>query len=212
MFKKTILSYILLTGIFILLTVSCELTRNDCGPFNNSNYKITGFDTSLKQLTASDSTMKSFELNNFDNDSIAFNEFAIHMIPNTESYTINSKFKFGISFSEMAYACSPPIPSSEDRITDIQIFSSKSYTTDFSSSENIAELFDIIVLYHAESYQSTQLTDYLATKPEAPIEIILVPNTPPSTTQSFEFQVKYYQNGLELDEFEFTTKSAVLVN
>ncbi|MEP2447478.1 MAG: hypothetical protein ABJI69_09635 [Balneola sp.] len=212
MFKKTILSYILLTGIFILLTISCDLTGSDCGPFNNANYKITGFDTSLKQVTVSDSTMKSFELKNFENDSIAFSEFAIHMIPNTESYAINSKYKSGISLSETAYACSPPIPSSEDRITDIQIFSSKSYITDFSSSENIAELFDIIVLYHAESYQSTQLTDYLATKPEAPIEIILVPNTPPSTIQSFEFQVKYSQNGLELDEFEFTTNSAVLVN
>ena len=205
MFKKTILSYILLTGIFILLTISCDLTGSDCGPFNNANYKITGFDTSLKQVTVSDSTMKSFELKNFENDSIAFSEFAIHMIPNTESYAINSKYKSGISLSETAYACSPPIPSSEDRITDIQIFSSKSYITDFSSSENIAELFDIIVLYHAESY-------HLATKPEAPIEIILVPNTPPSTIQSFEFQVKYSQNGLELDEFEFTTNSAVLVN
>jgi hypothetical protein len=210
MFKKTVFCYFSIIGIFLLLTVSCEIFDDDCGPFNNYNYKITGFETNLKQVVYIDSVNQDVQLSSPENDTLYFDELAIQMIPDTESYTAQAKHKLNFSFSETAYACSPPIPSSEDKITDIQIFSNKNYSNEFSSQENISELFDIVVQYPNRGNQRFSLNEFLAAKPEAPTEIILLPNTAPSSTNSFQFTVKYFQDGLELDEYQFTTDSIVI--
>lgn len=212
MFKKTVFCYFSIIGIFILLTVSCEIIDPGCGPFTNNSYKVTNFETSLKQVVFTDPISQNVTLSSLENDTLDFDELAILMVPDMESYTVQAKHKLNFSFSETAYACSPPIPSSEDKITDIQIFSNKNYSNEFSSQENISELFDIVVKYPNRGNQRFRLNEFLAAKPEAPTEIILLPNTAPSSTNSFQFTVKYFQDGLELDKYEFTTDSIVIVN
>jgi len=212
MFKKTLFIYISIVGIFIILTVSCNITGTDCGPFTNYNYKITDFTTSLKQIAYTDPISQDVQLSSLEKDTLVFSELAIHMIPNTESYTAQAKPEFNLSFFETAYACSPPIPSSEDKITDIQIFSNKDYSNEFSSQNNLSELFDIIVRYPNRSNQRVSLSEFLTSNPEAPTEIVLIPTTAPSTTNSFQLTIKYFQDGLELDHYEFTTNSIVIKN
>jgi len=210
MLKKALFSYIFIVGIFILLTVSCGITDTGCGPFTNYNYKITDFETSLKQVIYINPINQDVELGALEKDTLDFDELVIQMLPDTESYTAQASHKLNFSFFETAYACSPPIPSSEDKITDIQIFSNKNYSTEFSSQQNISELFDIVVQYPNRGSQRLSLNEFLATNPEAPTEIILLPNTAPSSTNSFQFTVKYFQDGLELDEYQFTSDSIVI--
>lgn len=208
MFKKTLFIYISIIGISTILTVSCNIIGTDCGPFTNTNYKITDFSTSLKQIVFTDPISQDVQLSSLEKDTLEFSELAIHMIPETESYTAQAKFDF--SFFETAYACSPPIPSSEDKITDVQIFSDKDYNTEFSSQNNLSRLFDIIVQYPNRGKQRVSLSEFLTLNPEAPTKIILIPITAPSTTNSFQFTIKYFQDGLELDQYEFTTNSIVI--
>ncbi|MEO9887091.1 MAG: hypothetical protein ABJR05_15510 [Balneola sp.] len=209
MFKKTVFCYFSIVGIFILLTVSCEIIDTDCGPFYD-RFKTTGFDSSLKKIAITDSSRNSLQLTPIETDTISYDEFSIQMISTGDSYTARANNKLNFSIWSKAYACSPPIVTSDETVLDIQIFSSKDYNSEFSANENISELFDIIVYYNAKGNQRFALNDFVSSDPEVPVEIILLPQTAPSSTSSFQFTVKYFQDGLEMDEFEFTTDSIVI--
>lgn len=212
MFKKTILSYFALVGVFILLTISCGILDNDdCGPFSN-RFKTTGFDSSVKKIVFTDSSRNSVQLTTIETDTISFDEYSIQMIPTGESYTAQAYNKLRFTIWSKAYACSPSIITSDETVTDVQIFGDKNYSNEFSSEDNIASLFDIIVYYDRKGYQKFSLSEFISSKPEVPAEIILLPNTAPSSINSFQFTVKYFQDGLEMDEYEFTTESIVIKN
>ena len=143
MLKKTLLIYISLVGVFTFLLISCNVTSGDCGPFNE-HFEVTDFQTELKKVTALDST--EINLSTLEEDSISYSDFAINMIPITEFYSSNLKSLPSFNFISTAYACSPPIPTSEETITDIQIYSNKPFNDDYSTDENLAEIFDVFVL------------------------------------------------------------------
>lgn len=211
MLKKTILIYLSLIGVFVLLTISCDLTIDDCGPFPD-RFKTTGFESDLKKVAFPDSSANSIQLTPVNSDTISFDEFAIQMIPDAQSYIAQAQRKLNFSIWSKAYACSPPILISDETVTDIQIFSDINYSNGFSSQDNIASLFDIIVYYDRKGYQRFSFSEFISSKPEVPAEIILLPNAAPSATNSFQFTVKYFQKGLEMDEYEFTTESIVIKN
>lgn len=209
MFKKTITLFLFLIVSPLFMMTSCFLHEDECGPFSN-HYKVTGFETALKKIAISENASFSFNLNELESDSVSFTELAIRLLPKTEMYQAKLRSKQTISLFPNAYACSPPPLTSDETITDIQIFSSKNYNDEFSSTDNIAHLFDIIVLYNKIGYQKFELNEFLTTNPETPLEIILLPKKQPGTPKPLQFTIKYFQDGLELNQFEFTTETVVI--
>lgn len=184
--------------------------EDECGPFTN-RFKVTGFKTSLKTITITENSPINFSLNDLKTDSVSFSELAINLNPITEAYQAQLHSKQAISFLPNAYACSPPHITSDETITDIQVFTDSDFNENYSSTDNIAQLFDFIVHYDGKGYQKHDLNEFLNTKPETPYQMILVLKTQPDSSKSLQFTIKYFQDGLELNQFEFTTASVVVL-
>lgn len=154
----------------------------------------------------------NFDINfgDLEKDTVSFNEIGISIFPVIKSYFSAIQHQKTFSFSAAAYACSPLIPTSEEVIQNIEIFSNQDWNNDFKSGESIAELFEVVVLYRKSGYRRINLTDFLESAPTVPDEIFLLPKYPPGSTKDFQFTVKYFQDGIELDKYEFTTEKITI--
>tara|TARA_R110002050_G_C8944347_1_gene512839 strand:+ start:806 stop:1393 length:588 start_codon:yes stop_codon:yes gene_type:complete len=195
----------------MIAVVSCNLTDNDCGPFDEK-FKTFEFNTNLKNISISDNPSLNLQYNTLESDTIGFDKFALAMFPIGESYSLNSEQLNSFSLLPSAFACSPPIAISEEIITDIDIFSNRSFNSEYTSTENIAELFEIVVLYRNSGYQRSNLNEFLSSEPNVPDEIFLVLKSAPETTEPIQFTVKYSQDGIDMDSYEFTTVTIVITN
>lgn len=106
----------------------------------------------------------------------------------------------------------PPIPSSEKIITNIQISSNKPCNDEYSSNQNLAEIFDVFFMYRGSEYKLYDLVEFLEDKPTVPDRITLLLTSEPSSTKPMQFTVKYFKDGRELDEHNFTTNSLTITN
>jgi hypothetical protein len=211
MFKKTIVAYILLGCFSMIAVVSCNLTGNDCGPFDDK-FKTVDFQAGLKNITISESPGLNVQYSTLDSDTVGFDTFGLSMFPVGKYYSVNSERFNSISLIPSAFACSPPIPVSEEMITDIEIFSNRNFNSEYTSGENLAELFEIVVFYDNSGYQKSNLNEFLSSEPNVPDEIFLVLKSTPETTEPIQFTVKYSQDGIDMDSYEFTTEAVVITN
>ena len=207
---KNKLLIILLSGfvISIILTISCHR----CGPFPD-RYKIIDLDWGISEVEYTSEPFELINVSEINSDFVLFNKFAIYISPVQETYfSLYSQFNSS-GFINSAYACSPVEPVTDDRIEKIEIFSDKAYDSDHDTNSNLASLFDVIVVdYNARIYQEMfDLLDFVSTKPTVPQGMTLVLNSPPTETTDFEFTVKYYQNGVSMDYFEFTTDKITIM-
>ncbi len=209
--SKTILSIVSIAALFTFLTISCNTpTDIDCGPFPDK-FRITDFSTSIKKVTHYDSSTRSIQLSEINSDSIRFDEFAIDMTPATEVFFSGVLDKINIQFIQNAYACSPIIPTTDDKILDIQIYSDKGFSTDYPAGENLVELFDVYALYMREGPRRIDLIDFITEEPNAPDQLILLLKSRPSEASEIQFSVRYLQDGEKLNEFEFSTKPITII-
>lgn len=180
----------------------------DCGPFNDQwrvydlrwhNAKAVYSDTSYPRLTTY----------TIENDSVLYSNYAIVIVPNLGTYaSLKSTPKWNFSFINSAYACSPPDPKSEETIDSIVILSLNNYDSNHPAGKNLADLFEVVVNKYENNtyYTKYNLVDYNNLKQQIPDQLTLMLKTPPDSTSNFEFLVKYYQQGVEdNDYFEFTT-------
>lgn len=204
----------LLTFAFLgllLASGACDTVVEDCGPFQDK-FKTTGFNTTTYRIDASASSDAEPDLFVIENDTLSAGEFAIRMVPQKELYYSSSKASTGVSFVSAAYACSPPIPSSDEVIQNIRIYSGKAFNSEYSAEDNLADLFDVLVLNRSKGmiYERFSLKGFLASEPNAVDELILVLNSVPKEVSDHRFTVKYSQDGRGVDDFEFTTDAVVL--
>ncbi|GAB5410463.1 MAG: hypothetical protein BalsKO_28280 [Balneolaceae bacterium] len=89
----------------------------------------------------------------------------------------------------LAYACSPTVPVSEEIVTDIKILSDKDYNSEYSAGSNLIELFDLVVLYQNSEYQRYDIDVFLSSKLNVPDEIFLLPKSAPETTEAIQFTI-----------------------
>jgi hypothetical protein len=209
MLRKTLLIYIISVALFALLSVSCNLTGDDCGPFKDK-FKVVNFDVELKNLSISSSPEFQVQHSTLERDTVKFNEFSVGFFPISEYYSSNTLPTSFFSFFPEAYACSPPIPVSEERISDIRIFSNQGYNSNFSAEDNLSKLFDVVTFYRSKGYNRLGLNEFISSNPFVPDELFLIPNSAPETTEPITFKIQYYQDGIDLDYFENTTKSLVI--
>ena len=211
MFKKTIVAYILLVSFSMIAVVSCNLTDDDCGPFDDK-FKTIDFQAELKSITISGNPDLNVQYSTLESNTIGFDDFGLAMFPVGESYSLNSERFDSFSFIPSAFACSPSIMVSEEVITDIEIFSNRNFNSEYTSGENLAELFEIVFLYRNKGYQRSTLSEFLSSEPNVPDELFLVLKSAPETTEPIQFTIKYSQDGIDMDSYEFTTEAVVITN
>ena len=70
----------------------------------------------------------------------------------------------GNIFIENSYACSPAPPKTDEKITNIEIYTNNDYNSMNQSGQNINQLFDVLVLNHFSSfpyYEKFDLIEYI---------------------------------------------------
>jgi len=211
MFKKTVIVFLTLVSLFMITAISCNITGDDCGPFDDK-FKTVEFSTDLKNTSISENPGLDVQYNTLESDTIGFDRFSITMFPIGEYYSLNSERLNSFSLIPSAFACSPPIPVSEEMITNIEIFSNRNFSSEYASGENLAELFEIVVLYRNSGYQRSNLNEFLSSEPNVPDEIFLMLKSEPETTEPIQFTVKYSQDGIDMNSYEFTTEAVVITN
>lgn len=181
---KIRLTLILSIAFFLLGGLSC----NECGKDNPTKVKAVDF------------SWQTPNLNSTISDS-----FYISIAPKLEYY---SERESGFSFINSAYACSPALPKSQDRISNIEIYANVDFNSNLTAGVNLASIFDINFLNDYESnFVKSDLSFFLTEKPLLPIQSSLLLKEAPESTKNFQFTVKIYLDGVDLDFYEFTTNS-----
>ena len=197
--------------LILLFTFAACDTTGDCGPFADK-FKTTNFVSEIRKVELGDSPISGPTLLLVEDDTLSYDEFGILMTPIIETYFSSAERSRPLVLIPPAYACSPSPPSSDEVIRDMQIYSSEAFDGEHSVGENLADLFDIVVLDRTAGVyrQRFDLKDFLSRAPNAVDEIILVLDSRPQTTTEFEFEVKYFQEGEGLTYYEYKTEAVVL--
>lgn len=204
--KKKIKFFIISYFIFLCLgIVSCG---DDCGPFPDK-FKVIDLNWGTYQATFSESPNNEVNLSEIFQNSVLYNKFSIFIEPKKESYFSAINKINSINIISSAYACSPVPPKTNDNIEDIEIFANKDFNPNYLNGENLADLFDIIILDTENNiyYEKFDLGAYLVTKPKVPTEMTLILKDSPIETSNFKFTIKYYQNGRDINYLQFETNS-----
>lgn len=214
-FMKRSLAFALLFG-FLISFSACD-AGTQCGPFD-SRFVTTDFTSGAFEFELDDSlrldpnVLPPPELSPVGEDTLSHSDFSIQMRADIETFA--SRRERGMSFSlvSSAYACSPALPTSEEVIEDIQIYSDEDFNDDYAAGDNLAELFDILVPIRVDAvaYHKFDLNDFLSTNPNPTGEIILLLKEPPQTVSDLQFTVQYTQQSEALDYYEFETSPVVL--
>lgn len=189
---------------------ACSTAGTDCGPFEDK-FKTTDFSTEVFRATF-DTVQVEPNLSPIEGDTLEEGSYAVRMVPEKMLYSTRSKASTSFQIINSAYACSPPIPTSDEVIKDIRIYSDKRFKDDYPAGEDLSGLFDAVVLNRADfgGYRRFELTNFLEKEPNAVDELILILVAKPETTSSFQFTVEYEQDGKGLERFEFETDPVVL--
>ncbi len=208
---RIILIFSVYFAMFIIGLISCD-EINDCGPFPNK-FKIIGLDWANYKAIYSDTSDTRLLLSYIDNDSVIFNEYSIFIAPRQETYFAQKSIDWNFNLIQSAYACSPVIPTTDEKIDSIVILSHKDFDTNHPAGTDLSDLFKIVVLDNANGiyYVKYGLKNYLSTNPTVPNELTMILKEQPDLTTDFEFSIKYYQKGIgDNDFFEFTTDKIVI--
>lgn len=209
--KKAVIVYFSLISLFIIISVSCNVTGDNCGPFDDK-FKTVSFNTDLKNISISENPGFEIYHTSFESDTIGYEQFGLAMYPIGEFYSMNSnKLQNLFSISQKAFACSLPTPVSEEIIKGIEIFSNRSFNSAFIAEDNLADLFEIVVLYRNSGYQRINLNEFLISESKVPDEIYLLLKSAPEIAEPIEFTLKYSQDGIDMNSFEFITRPVVIM-
>lgn len=148
-----------------------------------------------------------------ENDSVVFDSYSIMIVPKKEAYFAQNSENWNLNVIQNAFACSPVMPSTDERVERIVIKSETDFDRNHPAGIDLVDLFDIVVLdYENKIYhQKYTLIDYLNITPTVPDEMILILKGQPDLTSDFVFFVEFYQQGANLYDFlEFKTNSVVV--
>jgi len=201
---------IILTGsllFFLLGLVSCE----KCGPFADK-FKVVGLNFATMHSNYDVNKEWKLELSEIENDTIIYNAYSINISPRIIAFfSLNRNCQI-FKLVNTAYACSPGILGTDERIDSIVITSQSDFSEDYAAGTDLSELFDVVVLDESNSiyFDKFKLSDYISTKPFVPNSMALILNRPPIKSKGFEFTVKYFQDGIDFDFFEFETEEVFI--
>jgi len=212
---KKILTFIL--TVVLLAAGACTSPVDDCGPFPDT-FKTTGFEASIHQAEFSDSLGAEPMLSRIAGDTLRTGHFAIELRTEMETYFSHRSEASSTRFLSSAYACSPVLPSSDEVIQDIQIYSDTAFGEEYSAGDDLSALFDVVVYRKSHrhdgypGYRRFDLNEFLDRDPTAAWTLFLVLDETPATTTRAQFTVEYEQDGKGIESYEFTTTSVVLTS
>lgn len=188
---------------------SCD----DCGPFPDK-LKVKSLDWYNYFAEYSETAEPKLILSDITTDSVNYNNYSIFIAPQMITYFSMLHNSNSFSLINSAYACSPVTPTTDETIDSILIICDKDFDATHLAGNNLSELFFIVVLDQANNiyYNRFDLPEYLITKPTVPTEMTLLLKSPPNLTEGYEFTVKYFQDGIDCDYFEFKTNEIVIRN
>ncbi|WP_020404804.1 hypothetical protein [Gracilimonas tropica] len=210
MIKKVTGIYFFLVSLVLITAASCNVAGDDCGPFDDK-FRTVNFTASIQSISISDDPGLYVDYESPESDTLSFDRFGLSMFPVQEFYTLNERVP-SFSIFPKAYACSPAIPVSEEMITDLKVYSNSNFNSEYSAGENLAPLFEVVVLYRNSGYRQFELNEFLASEPHVPDELFLILKEAPDTAATIQFTVSYSQDGTEMKAFEFTSEPIVLTD
>ncbi len=201
------LAYVLLT---LTLIVSCTIIE-PCGPFA-SKRKVANLNHTIYKLTYNDSTPESSIWALLETDTVLYSELAISVSPVFDYYSYHTGGQPKL-FINSAMACSPARPKSVDYIDSIVVTTNTAFGPQWPANTNIAALFTVMVddMSYYPYHQHHNLHDWTTTRPSVPDSFLLNLNQAPSKTNTFEFTVTFYQNGINPNTFSFCTQPVTLL-
>jgi hypothetical protein len=147
--KKLIVSVIAVTAI-----VSCGSGSDDdysCGPFGSPRYDIVGMNvkpTTYEQMP--ENLGRPVATINLDAaNTISNGNFILVFTADTTSNPTNApslarqSFRFNFSLLSSAYACSPPMPYTDELLSAINITSDSDFSADYPAGSDLNALFDM---------------------------------------------------------------------
>ena len=213
--KIKILAFLLLTVVTVLSTLSCD-GGFDCGPFPEF-FKWTDLEGTVYEVVYSRDSNDELVIDDFltideiDGSRIRFNRLAIGLQPRWETYGWQDN-SWNLGLINTANACSPGEPRSEEKIDNIIITANKDFNSEYPMGTDLSELFDVLVTdYFNNLYEERiDLKEFVATNPTVPNSTLLLLTEKPAELTTFKFTIKYYQQGIDFDFFEFTTANVVV--
>lgn len=191
---------------FLLTVVTGFISCDDCGPFPDK-FKVTSIDWNTYKVTLTTDQLTLSEITN----GVIFNQLGIQLKPKTQTYF--SLMRNNCWPTTELYACSPVEPTTDDKIIDIEITTNIDFSDDYPEGTNLAGLFDIVITDWYRGIYASQydLKEYLKTTPFVTQEMTLVLKHAPQATDEYRFTVKYFQDGIDVDYSEFTTRDIVVI-
>ena len=196
--------------IFMLIygVISQSCTDNACGGPNPNRYKIIDFEVSLNELKNSEDPFLGS--NPIENTEVHYTSFAIDFKGQTEFYFSSTFSLPKLGMLSTAYACSPVMPSTIEKVTDIRVYCNQTIVDSYPENTNIASLFDIVFHPKASGVEQMSLEDYLAIEQPATSFFTLILNTQPAQQNTYVFRVEYEQDGVDMDYFEYTSEAVTI--
>ncbi len=209
MIKKTAFAFTFLILTINILLVSCDPPIDTCGPFAQY-FETTSFISSTARISVINEPVLLVTELEFNPSSASIDQFSILMRPIASYYSEKKAIRVSGFFNNYTFACSPPIPVSEESITDILITSNLPFNSNENVQENLAKYFDVIFLNRNLAYHRISLIEFLESEPFVPQEIYLILNSAPETEEALQFTVRYSQDGRSMDNYEFTTNPIII--
>lgn len=194
---------------FIIIGTSCSVSDNDCSSFDDK-FKTVDLYSELNTIEISESPELFINFESISRDTITYDTFAILLNPVKEYYSANQGDVLSFSIIPSAYACSPPVPVSEEVITGIDIYSDKPFAENFEADENLHSLFEVFAIYNDSGVQRMSLQEFLQSEPTVPDQLLLKLTKAPDSIREHRFTINYSQDGLEVNNVTLITQPIVL--
>lgn len=201
MIKKVFILFSIYILIFIVSLFSCDVIE-PCGPFPDK-FKILGFESREYDHSLTNSESMQSE------DTIKYDNYVIVVEAEIETYYAYHTKGF-LEIVPSLYACSPIIPTSDERIKDIEITSNVDYSNQLKAGSNLAKIFDISVYENSSNSIRQDLVEFLSAKPNSSRLFALFLNQAPEKPQKIAFTIKYFQEGIDFEYFEITTRTVFI--
>lgn len=168
-------------------------------------FDVTGFRSSIQKITETypDGTYLCVPLDSVN--AVAFDKVVLQMEPTMTFYGDNSrKYNFEIPsfFVNSAVACEclePGHAGSNERISEINIFSTYLFTSTGSTTDTLTKYFDIVGYYSdGRNLNRTDLNSFLQSNPPALKFMQLILKVKPNGSLKQQFNVVYKQTNGEL--------------
>jgi hypothetical protein len=202
--KKNIKIFTVTYLVFLFLTTitSCG---GDCDPFPNK-FTVTSFNWNVSNVEFTDNYYTSADVTN---NEVNYANYGIIITAETEEYYSNT-INFGLV--DKMYACSPIPSTTDDKITNIEVFVNQDFNADYLAESNMVEKFEVGFVNENGDFNTMNLADSIQVNLNVRREIILLLNDAPLENGNFTFTVKITMEGKTLDYFEFTTNPMTITN